>query len=268
MHEAIQSVSVRRREGVATVSLDRPERRNALDRRTLEQLLDALESIRGDAAARVVVVRGAGGAFCTGLDIEEIYRLRESDDEEGFARIIRVAHRVARCIAAEIAPPVLAVVDGPASGGGLGIALACDSVFASNRATFGATQVRLGLHPDFGLTHLLPRRVGEAGALEMLWTGRIIDAHEAHQLGIVDRLAQSHQLETEVDAFVGRLLEAPSALLAGIKRALDEGGERALDRALDAEREAQIEAFRSKGSRELLERVLHRRPHPGAIRIS
>lgn len=258
MSHAQTPVDVRHRDGITEVLLRRPQARNALDRNLLHALVDALGRVAALPDTRVVVLRGEGHFFSTGADLTEILTLRRADDVAGFEEIVRLGHDVVRAIAYEVRSPVIAAIDGPAAGSGLGLALACDMVVATQRATLGATQIRLGLHPDMGLTHTLRGRMRAAIAHEYLWTGRIVDAHEALRSGVVDRVAPNHAIDRELRTVVERIAAGPPSTVASIKdRARDE--ERgALEDALEAEARGQVEAFRSEECLSRLEALRRR----------
>jgi len=247
-----ETVTLSRHNAVTTIRLNRLERRNAMNRAMLDSLHQALRSAADDPGTRVVRVIGSDEAFSTGMDTLEVRELRSSEDMTGFSRMIEAGERVIEQLAIRMPQPVIAVVDGPAAGNGLAMALACDYIVASNRATFGATQVRLGLHPDGGLTHLLPERVPPSVALDILWTGRIVDSQEALRIGLVDRVCHPQALDRDVGFLSDRLLEAPANLTASVKTAVRQQRAAALQSALAYERDAQMRAFRSP---ELLTRL-------------
>ncbi len=265
MSQTESSIHVSIVDGMADVMLCRPERRNAFSFKMLTELEDALDGVRAREDVRLVLLRGQGGAFSTGLDMSEVHELRMAEDEKGFLRLVQAGERIVTRIAEEIRPPVLAIVDGPAAGCGLGLALACDLVQASGRATFGATHVRFGLHPDWGLTYFLPDRTSAAVAREIMWTGRVFDAHEALRLGIVDRVCPAHGLENELRTLTRRMLDAPGALVAQVKGVVARGRHNRLQDALKDERRAQADAFRSPDS---LERMASMRSRMNGVRVT
>lgn len=169
-------------DGIATILLNRPHRKNAFTLAMLDDWAEALRSARADPAVRVVLVTGAGGAFCAGVDLDDFAEIGST-----LARQEVLTQRVHRVAAAalELDKPLIAAVDGVAVGAGMDMALACDIRLASGRARFSEAYVRVGLIPGDGGAHLLPRIVGQARALELLWTGRFVEADEALQLGLV-----------------------------------------------------------------------------------
>ena len=194
-------------DAVCTVTLDRPGKRNALTRETLRDL----ETAVADATAPVLVLRGAGEAFCAGADLDVIADL----DADTAAEFAALGQRVARSIETYDGA-VVAAVDGAARGGGVELALACDLRIASPAATFAETGVRLGLFGAWGGTVRLPRIVGESAAMDLALTGRTVDADEALRLGLVSRVADDpQQVATEVAAVDHGALRRLKGLLRG-----------------------------------------------------
>jgi len=146
--------------------------------------------------------------------------------------------------------PVLAAVNGAAAGGGMSLALACDVRWASDRAVFAQSFVRLGLHPDWSALYYLPRLIGPSRALELMWTGDRVDAAEALRLGIVSRVLPTDSLVPDMLAFAARLARGPAAAIAGIKHSLHETDRATLDTALDREVEAQERCWNTADARE------------------
>lgn len=215
-------LTIDREDGVALVTLRRPERRNALDDRLLtEELPAAWESLAGDEETAVVVITGEGQAFCGGADLEGCSGFRRADvaDGEDFTRA------TLEPVVAQYRLPQLtiAAVNGAAAGAGFGIALACDIRIGSPRARFLSPFVKMGLVPDYGLSWFLPRLVPMHVALDIMLTGRIVEAEEALRLGLLARI---------VDDPVADALAYARPIAAGPKRAL-RVTKHALYRALD-----------------------------------
>jgi 2-(1,2-epoxy-1,2-dihydrophenyl)acetyl-CoA isomerase len=250
------------REGaVVTLVLNRPERLNALNPALTGALVEALERVKQDAGVRCAVLTGAGRAFCAGGDITMMRDARERRAGAELETMLRNGVQITLLLR-EIPKPVVAMVNGPAAGAGMNIALACDMRIASDQASFGQNFAKVGLFPDFGGTFLLPRLVGPAVAAEMLYTGDMITAAEAARLGIVNQVVPQEKLEQETRAWVERLLAAPPLAAAGIKQALF-GTERAeLERALEFEVKKQVECFLSEDGAEGLSAFFEKRkPH-------
>src|SRR5438309_2921783 len=164
--------------GIASITLNRPEKLNAFSGTMREDLLRALRTAADDAACRIVVITGAGRAFCAGGDVEFMRSLQQRRDADAFGKLLDAGAGVVTQIV-EMPKPVIASINGVAAGAGCNLALACDYRIASENAKFGETFVRLGLHPDWGGMWLLPRLVGRSRAFELMASGRMIDAQEA-----------------------------------------------------------------------------------------
>src|SRR5262249_7862081 len=163
-------------EHTAVLTLNRPDKRNAFDTRMLDLWAEALLECQQRSDVRVVIITGAGGAFCAGGDIEEMQQ-RLSSSPLAHKRFIESVHRVPLTMAT-MDKPIIGAVNGAAMGAGMDMALACDIRFASINARFAASYVRMGLAPGDGGAYFLPRIVGTAKALELLWTGDVIDAEK------------------------------------------------------------------------------------------
>jgi len=230
---------------VATLTLNRPEKLNAFGDDMREQLVGALDRVAADPEVRVLVITGAGRAFCAGGDIGFMVALKERDAGYDGLDPLVAAGRAAVSRIAGLPIPVIAAVNGPAAGGGCNLALACDLRVASDQATFGETFVRIGLHPDWGGTYFLPRLVGLPKALELCWTGDMIDAAEALRIGLVNRVVPHAEFAESVVKLAGRLAAAPQTSIRQIKRSLTSASRRALAECLTAETDAQEVCWRS-----------------------
>ena len=246
------------RGAVARIVLDRPERLNALTLGMAEVLPRLLREALDDPATRVLVVTGAGRAFCAGADIALLRDLVERQDRDAFARLVDTAREVLRIVHGS-PKPVVAAVNGPAAGGGANLALACDLRIASDGASIGQTFVRIGLHPDWGGSWLLPRLVGASRALELFWSGRMVPAAEALALGIFHRVAPAARFEEEVAALAESLAAAPAGTLGRIKATVLTSERRSLEQTLDAELENQLALFADPDTAEGLRAFLEKR---------
>jgi enoyl-CoA hydratase/carnithine racemase len=209
------------RDGVATITLNRPEQRNAFTLEMLDLWTEALRDARANDAVQVVVVTGAGRAFCSGGDVGGMANRGELNALE-HKRALELVHRVPLALD-ELDKPVIAAINGPAVGAGCDMALMCDLRFMADDARLSEGYVRVGLIPGDGGTYFLPRLVGTAKALELLWTGDFVDAHEALRLGIVNRVVPAEELMPTVYDFAGRLARGPSVAIRTIKRAVYQG---------------------------------------------
>ncbi|ARB45979.1 enoyl-CoA hydratase/isomerase family protein [Alloalcanivorax xenomutans] len=202
--------------GVALITLNRPEKRNAFNREMIESWLGALEQCRRDDIQAVVITGAGQQAFCSGGDVGDMGR-SERGTWTTKDYLWENIHRVPRAIR-ELDKPVLCALNGAATGAGLDMALACDLRFAANSARLGETYIKVGLVPGDGGAFFLPRLVGIPKALELLWSGDLIDAEEALRLGIVNRLYAPETLLEETLAFARKLALGPSRATRMIKR--------------------------------------------------
>ncbi|MFE8013883.1 enoyl-CoA hydratase/isomerase family protein [Streptomyces antibioticus] len=216
---------------IATILLNRPARKNAFTLAMVDAWADRLRQAEDDSEVRVIVVTGAGGAFCSGVDLSD-FKGEERDPLADKELLTRRVHRVALTLE-DVSKPVLAAVDGPAVGAGMDMALLCDIRFASRAARFSEGYIRVGLVPGDGGCWLLPRAVGASTALRLLWTGDFVDADEALRIGLVEEVFDSEKLLDDVYAFAARLAERPPAAVQIIKRAVRQGARHDLRTALD-----------------------------------
>jgi len=230
-------------EGVATITLNRPERRNALSAALTASLRDDLAEI-ADADARCIVVEGAGEAFSAGGDVAEMRERFESDEsvDEQVRRLERTtSEAVARLTTFPL--PTVAKVDGAAFGAGANLAIACDVQLASADAAIGFGFRQVGLTVDAGTSYLLPRLVGENVAKELVFTGELVGADRALDLGLVNRVYPGEEFEERADEFVERIATGPTVALRHAKRLLGEGLDKPVERATSDEATAQGVVF-------------------------
>jgi 2-(1,2-epoxy-1,2-dihydrophenyl)acetyl-CoA isomerase len=252
-------------DGVATLVLNRPDTLNAFADEMREQFTAAIEAVAARPGVRALVITGAGRAFCAGGDVGFMVRLKQQGASyEGLAPLVAGGGRaVARLVTLPF--PTIACVNGPAAGGGCNLALACDLRIASDRASFGESFVRIGLHADWGGTYFLPRLVGAAKALELCWLGDMIDAAEALRIGLVNRVVPHDRLAEETKALASRLATAPQVSVWSAKRLLRASAHRTLEECLAAEDEAQAACWTSEDSAEGVRAFVEkRRPAFGA----
>ncbi|MET9214144.1 MULTISPECIES: enoyl-CoA hydratase/isomerase family protein [unclassified Nocardia] len=219
------------RDGVRTVTLNRPHRRNAIDAELFAALADALRAVATDRGVRALVLTGAGSAFCSGADISvpdnahPIYRMRP------LAEVATLLH--------ELPLPTVAKVTGPAIGAGWNLALGCDLVIATPESTFAQVFTARGLTLDLGGSWLLPRLVGMQQAKRLTLLAETIDATEAHALGLVTWIKPADEIDAFTDDLAARLATGPPVALAQTKALLHEGADTTLRQALAAESRAQ-----------------------------
>ncbi len=243
------TVLLRVEDGVAWITLNRPERLNAFAGTMRDDLHDAIARADDDPAVRVLVVTGNGRAFGTGADLEVTGDLVGRGDTEAFERLVESGMRAVRRLRA-VRQPVIAAVNGPAAGAGASLALACDIRIASEKASFGLTFNRIGLHPDWGGSWFLPRLVGAGRAAELILSARMVPADEALRIGLFERVVPAERFEDEVRAFAAELAAKPPLALAAAKRTLARSLDASLDEILAAERDEQMACFRSADARE------------------
>jgi 2-(1,2-epoxy-1,2-dihydrophenyl)acetyl-CoA isomerase len=235
------------RDGVATITLNRPEKLNAFTGSMREDLLEALRACETDASVRVVVITGAGRAFCAGGDVEYMSGLQKNNDVTSFRKLLDAGRDVILQIAS-MSKPVIASINGVAAGAGCNLALVCDYRIASGTAKLSESFVKIGLHPDWGGTWLLPRLVGRSRAAEILMTGRMVEAAEALSIGMIDRIAVD--LAEETGKLAATIAAAPPVAVAGIKRALAAADRNDLRTQIELESEHQLRCFQSKDAAE------------------
>jgi 2-(1,2-epoxy-1,2-dihydrophenyl)acetyl-CoA isomerase len=251
-----QTIILESAEGIATLTLNRPEARNALDLTMREELVKAFDEIEGDAGTRIVILTGAGGHFCAGGDVKSMRQKHTAS--EGRARVELLNRFVLRLFS--FPKPVIAMVDGFAVGAGCNIALGCDMIVASDRARFGEVFLKIGLVPDGGGTWLLPRLVGLAKAKELVLTAEIIDAAEALRIGLVNRVVPTAELESATRALAARIAAGPPIAASLAKSLLNRAATVDLAAALEGEAFGQSNAITSEDHAEGVRAFLEKRP--------
>jgi 2-(1,2-epoxy-1,2-dihydrophenyl)acetyl-CoA isomerase len=238
--------------GIATLTFNRPEKRNAMNDDMRSQFIAALETVAADNAIRALVLTGAGKAFCAGGDIAGMeQRIHAPPGEIGFNgwhRQQRVHH--AQALLHTMAKPTIAAVNGAASGLGADTALACDFVIASEWASFSWSYIHRGIVPDGGGMYFLPRRIGLAKAKELIFSGRKVDAEEALALGIVDRRTGADTLLADAQAWAGELCRGSAAALALCKTILNQSFESTAEQIFREGSQAQGICYTSTEHRE------------------
>ena len=250
------TILVDRADGMASVTLNRPEARNALDLVMRRELLTALDELETDAATRVIILTGAGGHFSAGGDVKTMAAKRHTA-AEGRARVESLNRFVIRLF--EFPKPTIAMVDGFAVGAGCNIALGCDMVIASDRARFGEVFAKIGLVPDGGGSWLLSRVVGLARAKELIFTADIIDAAEAARIGLVNRVVSAGDLAATTRALAERIAQGPPQALAMAKHMVNRAASTDLQAALDVEAFSQAIASTGAEHREGLAAFFEKR---------
>ncbi|MGI9149417.1 MAG: enoyl-CoA hydratase/isomerase family protein [Chloroflexota bacterium] len=232
MSDATNQVLIATHAAVQTVTLNQPARFNALSGAMLAQIGSALRAAERDDAVRVIVLTGAGKAFCSGADITEFNmgdeRLQPGEHLRNVLNPLIVRMRSTE-------KPILAAINGVAAGAGLSLALACDLRFAAESARLVVAFVKIGLVPDAGCLYFLPRLVGPGKALELAWTGDPVSAQAALELGLVNEVLPDEQVLAHAQALAARLASGPAKTLGLIKRAINQSHELPLERVLELE---------------------------------
>lgn len=234
-----KSVLIEIRGPVVHLSLNRPDRLNALSEAMCTALVSAIARAGADESVRVVVLKGTGRAFSAGGDVKQMAQdIADGRPAAYFGRPLGAIHAAALAIR-NLPKPVVAVLQGAVAGAGLNLALCCDYRIAADNAVLIQAFTSLGLVPDTGGTYLLPRLIGLARATELLFEGRPVDAQEAERLGLVHRVVPLEQLEGAADALADRLAARPTRALGQTKRLMHESFGNTLAAQLAAEQETQ-----------------------------
>jgi 2-(1,2-epoxy-1,2-dihydrophenyl)acetyl-CoA isomerase len=249
---------IKEESGILTITLNRPDKLNSFIGHMRRDLAEALEAAGSDRGVRVVVITGAGRAFCAGGDVNFMAELMERHDSEEFARILGSGRRVITSIR-QMTKPVIAAVNGVASGAGCNLALACDLRIASTNATFSQSFLKVGLHPDWGGTYFLPRLLTPNKVCELFFLGEAIDASEAARLSLVNQVVAPEDLEDATQQLAERLRAAPPIALAAAKQAVYASQAADLDEMLRYETEAQLRCFESEDGREGVRAFIEKR---------
>jgi 2-(1,2-epoxy-1,2-dihydrophenyl)acetyl-CoA isomerase len=255
-----ETIQTEMRGTVCLLTLNRPERLNAL---SVEMANDFQGAVR-DAlvqGARAVLLTGSGRAFCAGGDLREMQYIasREGRLEAFFDEPLRLLNESILLIR-QAPVPFIAAVNGVASGGGCNLALACDLVVAAESAKFNQAFIKIGLSPDCGGTFILPRLVGWKRATELLFTGDMLTAQQALEMGMINAVTPDGELLSHAQAMAERLAGAPTAAIAQIKRLLEASANNDYGGQLELERKAQIQSGQTKDFREGLSAFLEKRP--------
>ncbi len=245
--------------GIATITLNRPERLNALTFEVYRELTDTFMALRDEADVRVVVITGAGRAFCSGGDVHDIIGELFDRDIEGLLEFTRMTCELVGNIRA-LHKPVIASLNGTTAGAGACIALASDIRIASEEARIAFLFVKVGLSgADMGAAYLLPRVVGLAKATELLYTGDFISAAEAEQIGLYNRVVTAENLATTTREIAERLARGPGFALAKTKEMLNRELDMNLTAALECEAQAQAICMQHPDYREAYEAFVAKR---------
>ncbi|MDP7035072.1 MAG: enoyl-CoA hydratase-related protein [Planctomycetota bacterium] len=252
-----ENILVETDERIGFLTLNRPEKKNALIGSMRETIREVVSRWSSDPLIRVIVIRGTDGSFCAGGDVGYMAQLALDQEIDTFAEILRSGKQTVLALR-RCPKPILASIDGPAFGAGMNLALACDLRIASESARFAQSFVRVGLAPDWGGSLLLRELIGTARATELIYTARALDASEALRLGILNQVVSASDLESTTRTWADELSRSPWRSLAESKRLLHPISH--LEKALDLEIEAQLNCFRSPDAREGFQAFIDKRP--------
>lgn len=258
MEGQYKNIVIRKNGPITTITLDRPQKLNAISPGLIADLLAALPAIERDADTRAIVITGTGRAFSAGGDIQEdlipVSKMTPREWRQyihGFCDMIRTLFGLAK--------PVIAAINGVSVGGGCDLALACDIRIASDKAKFGYGYIKMGLIPDMGGNYFLPRTVGLGIAKLLAFTGDLIDAREAERIGLVDRVVPDADFKKEVEALVRKIANGPTAAITLIKEAMRRSLNMDLDTSLDYAASLQGTILDSEDIREGIRAFLEKR---------
>jgi 2-(1,2-epoxy-1,2-dihydrophenyl)acetyl-CoA isomerase len=254
-----ESLIYESKDHVATLTLNRPERLNALGGTLREDLFDGLTRAIDDADVRAIVITGAGKGFCAGGDVKAMQDANEAGRTRPLTERVAPSRDRTVLLMRDSPKPIIAAVNGAAAGAGMNLALACDIRLASSTAKFSQAFVRRGLHPDWGGTYFLPRVVGMAKACEMIFTGQIVDADEALRLGIVTAVHPPERLLAATYELAAKIAQGPPIAIRLARRALYHNLEADLRSALEFETFAQNICTDTDDSREGIRAFVEKR---------
>ena len=255
-----ETIQLEMRGAVCLLTLNRPDRLNALNVQVANDFKAAVAAAL-EQGARAIVLTGSGRAFCAGGDLREMQEIAKTDgrSEAFFDEPLRVLNDAILLIR-KTPVPFIAAVNGVASGGGCNLALACDLVVAAESARFNQAFIKIGLTPDCGGTFMLPRLVGLKRATELLFTGELVGARAAAEMGMINSVTTDGELMSTVMAMADKLAQAPTAAIAEIKMLLDASAANDLKTQLDLERKTQIDSGKTKDFVEGVSAFLEKRP--------
>lgn len=250
-----QTLLYEKKDGIGTVTINRPDKRNALNSTVYKELYDAFEAIEEDAEVRVVILTGAGDrAFCAGSDIAEMQNMGPIEIQKFMVTIRKTSDFIYA-----LTKPTIAAVNGYALGGGCELSMCCDLRIASDRARFGQPEITLGLIPGASGTQRLPRLIGAAKAKEMIFTGDLIDAATALSLGLVNKVVPAEKLMEEALALAAKLAGLSGPVLAMAKMAINTGLDTDLASGLNMEAKCNALCFATYDRKEGMDAFVEKR---------
>jgi 2-(1,2-epoxy-1,2-dihydrophenyl)acetyl-CoA isomerase len=245
-------------DGMATIELARPDKRNAISAQMFSELGDAAEAAAADPGIRAVLVRGAGPSFCAGIDVTLLGQLAGTRGAR-LRSFIRTAQRPFLTLA-QMDKPSVAAVQGHALGAGFQLALACDLRVCAEDVRFAMLEVRFGMVPDLGGIHRLSRLIGPARTKELVWTGRTVEPEEAERLGLANRLVPPETLAKEGDVLAREVAASPPIPVSLTKSLIGRAAETSLETALERDGQAQATCIDTEDHREAVAAYLEQRP--------
>jgi len=252
----LENVTYEVKEDIGTITINRPQKKNALNRATRMELRKLLEEIRSSKELRILIITGAGqDAFIAGADIPEMKEMNQWDMMDNLSTLSQQLYTDF----GNLEIPVIAMINGYCFGGGLELALACDIRIASEDASFGQPEIRLGIMPGGGATQRLPGLVGPAIAKELMFTGRIIDAQEALRIGLVNRVVPKDNLKEAIWELARDIAKKSPIALKLIKRSVNRGGQAPSDVGLAYEALAECLCFTTEDHEEGFSAFLEKR---------
>ncbi len=255
-----QTITLEKADSIATITLNRPQKRNAFNPQLLDEFVKAKEDVAADTEIKVIIITGAGSSFCSGNDFsgDTVYKVNMPETmrmRQAIASQEREMYDLRR-----IPKPVIAMVNGPVIGAGLGFCLACDMIVAAEEAIFSFGFVRLGLHPELGITHMLPRIAGIAKACELIFLGKTIDAKEAERIGIVNLVVPKDKLLSTTRELATNLTKGPSVAIGLAKISLYESWGKGFRSALENEARANAICVTTEDYKEAVKAFREKRP--------
>jgi enoyl-CoA hydratase/carnithine racemase len=245
-------------DGVATITLARPDKRNAVNAQMFTELGDAAEQAATDPGIRIVLVNGEGPSFCAGIDISLLGQLAGTRGAR-FRSFVRMAQRPF-AVLAKMEKPTVAAMQGHAVGAGFQLGLACDLRIAADDIRMALLEVQYGIIPDLGGPHRLTRLIGPARAKDLIWTRRSVHAEEAERLGLTNRIVPADALAKEAEGYVRELVAAPPLPVSLTKALIERTYETSFETELDRLAQAQAACLESEDHREAVEAFMENRP--------
>lgn len=255
-----EAILLEKDSGIGTVTLNRPQALNAVNEAMGHEYIEIMETLSKDSDVRVVVVRGAGKAFCAGADVNSFMALVEARERGEHAVLHPDFRRRVPMLMRNMPQPTIAAVQGAVLGLGFTIALNCDMRIAAEDSRFGTGHVRLGLCPECGSTYLLPRLIGLPRAMELTLTGRVIGAQEAYEMGMLNRVVPVDKLVDETYALARAIAVGPPLALPAIKRLVHSGLNTELAAQVEFEATSIAGLFQTRDHSEAVRAFFEKRP--------